>query len=119
MGGPDALDLIAVAREAVLELAGALDGEARYQALMCANALAIAARELVHDDEAMQRQQLRELYGEAMDPDLSLSEMNARLARDIRRGELEGAVELGLRRLLRNQVRSRLALSNPRRLEGG
>lgn len=118
-GAVDATELISLARETVLtHLLPGLEGDARYQALMCANALAIALRELAHDDAAEQRRQLQELYGEVMDPELDLEAMNMRLARDIRRGELDGGVDLGLRRLLRAQVRARLEVSNPRRLGG-
>jgi hypothetical protein len=117
---PDARDLITLARETIAtELAPTLQGEQRYQALMVANALAIALRELEHAEDvrapAGERRRLQELYGDSVDAGEDLTRLNQRLAQDIRRGDLDGAVDLGLRRLFRAQVSERLRISNPRR----
>jgi hypothetical protein len=123
---PGALELLAVARETLLEaVLPQLSGDARYQALMIANAMAIASRELAGGagQAARELEMLEILYGdeagprEAEEDDAARAErLGRRLARDLRAGELDGGPQLGVRRLLRERVRARVAVSNPKRL---
>jgi len=122
---PDALELLAVARETLLDaVLPELRGAARYQALMIANAMAIAQREIAGggDAGASERQMLDTLYGDAEprvdaeDDAARLARLTRRLARDLRNGELDGGPQLGVRRLLRERLEARLAVSNPKRL---
>lgn len=120
---PDALELIDVARETLLEqVLPELEGDARYQALMIANALAIARRELASGDAAAPAElgSLRGLYeleaGAGEPRDEALARLEARLARDLRRGVLDGGPQYAVRRWLRARIESRLAISNPKLL---
>jgi hypothetical protein len=123
---PDALELLAVARETLLEaVLPALSGDTRYQALMIANAMAIAIRELTAGTAraAHELEMLEILYGDEAAPRSAEEDTAARaerltrrLARDLRAGELDGGPQLGVRRLLRERLEARLAVSNPRRL---
>lgn len=125
---PDAIELIEVARESLLEhVLPALEGEARYHALMIANAMAIALRELGAGGTDLEREvdDLRGLYehreGDAADaaeedPVQTLTQLEARLARDLRDGVLDGGPQFAVRRWLRARIESRLAVSNPRAL---
>jgi hypothetical protein len=97
----------------------------RYEALMVANAMAIAARELKAGESDL-RQELRmltQLYGETTVGESGSStkdkvaSLNKRLARDIRSGILDGACAQGVRALLKAQVAARLRLSNPKYLK--
>ena len=121
---PDALELLAIAREWLLEqVLPQLAGDARYQGLMIASALAIALRELrpgAVDLEA-ELEFLHGLYDHGAPPagervEQALQRLDARLAADLRRGELDGGPQWAVRRLLRRRIESRLALSNPKRL---
>ena len=119
MTRPDAKGLLAVTREALREeVAPRLDGALRYQVLMAANALAIALRELEADCSSDVETGLREFYGASVPADEPLASLERRLAADIRRGEFDGAVEHGLRRLLRTRVEAALAVNNPKRIPG-
>ncbi len=122
---PDALELLAIARETLLDaVLPELSGAARYQALMVANALAIARRELCGggDAGAGELEMLDTLYGDAEpragneDDAARLARLTRRLARDLRNGELDGGPQLGVRRMLRERLEARLAVSNPKRL---
>lgn len=121
---PDALDLLEVARETLLgAVAPALDGDARYQALMVANAIAIAIRELTADDTDLPEElaSLRGLYetGDGLadaDGAQALAVLEARLARDLREGVLDGGPQFAVRQWLRRRIEKRLAVSNPRRV---
>lgn len=124
--GSSALELLAVARETLLEqVLPVLEGDARYQGLMIANAMAIALRELAPDrtDPAAELATLRGLYEHAPeeaggatgeDPAALLARLEARLARDLRDGVLDGGPQFAVRRWLRARIESRLAVSNPR-----
>jgi hypothetical protein len=106
-------DLLKVAQatlhEAVLPRVGA---DARYEAAMVANALAIAARELELGPRA--REAERRLLGRFCGaPDAPLAELRARCRADLRAGKPEPAREPELRRLLHEVVHARLAVSNP------
>jgi hypothetical protein len=94
---PDGAELLRVARAELLEtLLPQLPAATHYAARMVANAMAIAAREM------------------AAPPGAQLDA--PRLAREIRSGRHDGA-EATLERLLA-LTRERLAVSNPRVLEG-
>lgn len=126
---PDARELIEVARESLLEhVLPGLEGEARYHALMIASAMAIALRELgtARTDLGDEVESLRGLYehrepdaGPARDEDplQSLAALEARLARDLRDGVLDGGPQFAVRRWLRARLEARLAVSNPRALD--
>jgi hypothetical protein len=123
--GPDAAELLRVARKLLREdLMEAVPSERRYEALMVANAMAIAARELAAGDADLREElaMLTELYGEKIvaesgsDPEEKVAALNGRLAKDIRDGEMDGACAQGVRALLRAQVIARLRISNPKHL---
>lgn len=130
---PDALALLEIARQTLLEqVVPELAGDARYQALMVANAMAMAMRELrptVRDSKAATRS-LRELYrrlgapdgsdGDGPDgpqTDLGSADVEVRFARDLRNGVFDGEAQQQVRKLLRARLEARLAVSNPRRVE--
>ena len=119
---PAAAELLEVAREAILaEIAPSLPESRRYAALMAANALAIASRDLeAPDDGAAELARLAALLPRLApggEPACALREATARLARAIREGRFdEGAPRDRLLAHLREGVRARLAVSNPRAL---
>ncbi|MCP5151042.1 MAG: hypothetical protein H6983_06690 [Ectothiorhodospiraceae bacterium] len=123
---PDAPALLDVARETLLdeETLAAVPDAVRYRLRMAANAMAIAAREVRAGDADVERHLalLGDLYGADVveaagrTPAERASAMQRRLARDIRDGVLDGACAPGVRALLLEQVRRRLAVSNPRHL---
>jgi hypothetical protein len=106
-------DLLEVARatlrEAVLPQLGA---EARYEAAMIGNALAIAARELRLGPKARaaERELLSTFYEK---PEASLDTLRRHLCRDLRAGGPGPEREAELQALLRAVVHARLAISNP------
>jgi hypothetical protein len=122
---PDGAELLKVAREALTrELAAELPESKRYLALMIANAMAIAARELELGDGADRAEltSLRMLFQEP-GPDTSedvadrLEAMNRRLCAEIRAGRFRGgADEVRLRAHLRRSAEARVAISNPKAL---
>ncbi len=123
---PDGAELLRVARQLLREqLLGGISQSQRYEALMVANAMAIAERELEAGDSDL-REELRmlaELYGETI-VDKSgkglkdkVAALNKRLAKDIRRGVMDGACAQGVRALLKAQVIARLRISNPKYLK--
>lgn len=123
---PDGADLLRVARKLLREdLAESIPREQRYEALMIANAMAIAERESEAGDRDLQDElrMLTELYGEeaAGGAGSGLREkvatLNRRLAKDIRAGVLDGACAQGVRVLLTAQVVARLRISNPKYLK--
>lgn len=123
---PEGAELLRVAQKVLRErLLPGISGEQRYEALMVANAMAIAARELEAGESDL-REELRiltELYGEttvsqsgSSNKDKVVS-LNKRLARDIRSGVMDGACAQGVRALLKAQVTARLRISNPKYLK--
>ena len=127
---PTGAELLAAARRTLLEeLIELLPAERRYDGLMVANAMAIAARELAAAD-APARAALAgvaALYGETMEsgPDAAeveraLSGLDRRLAADIRAGAFDaaGARRDALVALLRAVTLARLEISNPKALPG-
>ena len=123
---PDGAELLRVAQKVLRErLLPGITREQRYEALMVANAMAIAARELKAGESDL-REELRmltELYGETTVSKSGSStkdkveSLNKRLARDIRSGVMDGACAQGVRTLLKAQVTARLRISNPKYLK--
>jgi Domain of unknown function (DUF6285) len=119
---PSAADLLEIARAAILaEIAPALPESQRYAALMAANALAIAGRELAAPaaatDEIARLAALLPDWKPTGDESRDLREGTALLAARIRAGEFgEGEPRTRLLAHLRESTRSRLAVSNPRAL---
>ncbi|MCW2240468.1 DUF6285 domain-containing protein [Azospirillum canadense] len=107
---PDACGLVEIAlktfREVVLSAASA---EQRFPALMIANALSIAEREL--KGAADPAAALRRLLGEEGDADTLLR----RLCEAIAEGRFDGRTDL--RPVLWEITRARLAVSNPKYLQ--
>ena len=91
MNGIDARDLLAIARQTLLaDIAPGLSGETRFKALMVANAMAIAGREVQ--------------YGAVPEPpDAAL------LCADIRAGRRDGDHDLAQGLLLLAQSRCRIS----------
>lgn len=122
---PTASELLKVARETLLnELLPRLSSEQKYPALMVANTMAIAAREIEsgNADLSEELKMFALLYGEDVvasatsDIDAQVAKLNARLAQDIRTGRFDGKSER-LRALLLDRVRARLRISNPKYLK--
>lgn len=122
---PDGAELLRVAQKVLRErLLPGIAKEQRYEALMVANAMAIAARELQAGESDL-REELRmltELYGDTVVSESGsstkekVSALNKRLAKDIRSGVMDGACAQGVRALLKAQVTARLRVSNPKYL---
>ena len=118
---PAAPDLLAIARATILEqIAPALPEPQRYAALMAANALAIAGRDLAAPDASAA--ELTRVAALLPGPGpgggtAALREATAHLAKAIREGRFdEGEARASLLAHLRRTVRERLAVSNPRAL---
>jgi hypothetical protein len=123
---PDGAELLRVARKLLREeFLDEVPAERRYEALMVANAMAIAAREVEAGDADMHKElrMLTELYGEKIvsesgaHPENQVAALNRGLAIDIRAGVMDGACAQGVRTLLRAQVTARLRISNPKHLK--
>ncbi len=125
---PSGAELLSAARTTLLqELLTELPERRRYLALMVANAMAIAARELGLGD-GIDRAELTSLRRLFQDPEPDSSEevaarleaLNRRLCVEIRRGGFAGGVEEArLRDHLRRSVEARVAVSNPKALSQG
>jgi hypothetical protein len=123
---PSGAELLKIAREALTrELVAELPEGKRYLALMIANAMAIAARELELGDGADRAEltSLRMLFQDS-GPDTSeevadrLEAMNRRLCAEIRGGNFSGGTEEArLRDHLRRSAEARVAISNPKALK--
>lgn len=123
---PDATDLLAIARATLLDkLLPRLPEDLRYDALMIANALAIASREHAGGDDAAQSElaRLRELFAERKKPlagtalVAALAGYNQRLAAEIRAGRFDGKERTALLEHLAQTTTDELAVSNPRALK--
>jgi hypothetical protein len=122
---PDAAALLEEARRTLLEsLLPLLPSEHRYDGLMVANAMAIAARETGRGETALREavQRLEALFpepaGDSQDLRARLLALERRLARELRAGRYDAA---GSRRqavadYLRWSVSARLRVSNPKAL---
>jgi hypothetical protein len=119
---PGAADLLEIARATILaDVAPSLPEDKRYAALMAANALAIAGREIAASDStAAELARIGALLPEPAPPGddrTAIREATSRLARAIREGRFdEGEPRTRLLAHLRECVRARLAVSNPRAL---
>jgi len=109
--------LLETARAQLLELAAQLAGTQKYQALMAANAIGIAAREHAQGEQARRdiAQAIAAFYRGIGLPDAPADE--ARLARDLRDGTLGAAHDRALLALFDHIARRRLAIANPRHLQ--
>jgi predicted RecA/RadA family phage recombinase len=123
---PDGAELLRVAQKVLRErLMQGIAEDQRYEALMVANAMAIAARELKAGDSdiVQELRMLTQLYGDTTVGESGhgtkdkVASLNKRLARDIRSGVLDGACAQGVRALLKAQVTARLRVSNPKYLK--
>jgi len=118
---PDGAALLAEARRTLLELLlPLLPPERRYDGLMVANAMAIAAREFGNSEEAL-REAVATMLGAPLPPacsgDDQVADLEARLARQIRAGKYDaGDGREALRRYLRAATIARVRLSNPKLL---
>jgi hypothetical protein len=112
---PDGGALLAAARRLLLEeLLPLLPPERRYDGLMIGNALAIAGRELA-DGGAAERAAAARLAGFYGQPDAPADALERRLAAEIRAGRYDrGAGRGALLALLREELRERLRIANPK-----
>jgi hypothetical protein len=123
---PSGAELLAIARQVLRDrLLPRLPEDCRYDTLMVANAMAIAAREAEAGETPLRAELagIAALYGEtAADPagrqalTQAVAAANRRLARDIRDGAFAGR-EAALRRHLDRVVAGQLAVSNPKALD--
>jgi hypothetical protein len=123
---PDAAELLAIARETLLaRLLPALPEASRYDALMIANAMAIAARELAAGDVAAQSElaRLNALYAESGKDvsgntlHIALKDYNRRLTADIRGGRFDDRERTALLDHLEKTAVDKLAVANPKALK--
>lgn len=106
-------DLLEIARATLREsVLPQVAADARYDAAMVGNAMAIASRELELGPKvrAEERALLAELYDT---PEASLAELQRRLCRDLRQGTLKSSRAAALDELLPRLVHARLSISNP------
>ena len=123
---PDATELLAIARSTLLDkLLPRLPEELRYDALMIANAMVIAAREHAAGDTAAHARlaRLSALLAERNEPLASAelqsarADLNRRLAAAIRAGRFDDQDRAALLDHLAQTAADELAVSNPRALE--
>jgi hypothetical protein len=106
-------DLLEVARRTLREqVMPSLEGGARYEAAMVANAMVIAIREIELGGRIRAEEQvlLAEFLGT---PAAALPQLRRRLCRELRDGAVLTNRPDELRTLLRKLVHARLAVSNP------
>ena len=124
---PHAVELLKAAREAYTTgILPALPEALRYTALMVANAMAIAAREIAAGDAAARAEceRLRALLPERSEGlageklQRALEEYNQRLVHEIRAGRFDGKDRGVLLEHLRRTTQEKLAVSNPKALQG-
>jgi len=117
MTRPDARELLVIARQTLLhDLLPALPDELRYQTLMVANAMAIAARECEAGTQGSveEGKRLCELLD---DPQASLATARRELAMAIREGRYDAPPRRSrLLEVLRRTTLAHLAISNPKAL---
>ena len=122
---PDARDLLEIARHAfAAEVLPVVPEDLRYTALMIANAMAIAQREIAAGDAPL-RGEFRRLVGllseNAAAPGGSalrdaVESYNRRLANEIRAGRFDGEKRAAMLKHLRRTTEEKLAVSNPKAL---
>ena len=124
---PNASELLVIARATfTAEILPALPEKLRYSALMIANALAIARREIEAGDAPLRAEFERltmllaeiprEVTGEALPA--ALADYNRRLASQIRAGRFDREERAVLLEHLRKTTQEKLAVSNPKALSG-
>ena len=117
---PDAAELLSIARTVLREaVAPGLAGEARFNVLMVANAMAMAIREFQQGAglDGAEEADLRSLYDAPDTTTATAEDLSRRLAADIRAGQFdEDPKAAALHRLLLADIRRRLAIGNPRYL---
>lgn len=123
---PDATELLAIARTTLLDkLLPRLPEDLRYDGLMIANAMAIAAREHAGGESAAQAE-LARLHGLFAEPvellsgaalASELAQSNRRLVADIRQGRFDGKERAALLAHLEKTAADELAIANPRALK--
>lgn len=110
---PDGADLLVIAREVLKnELLPLLPKDRQVDALMIANAMGIAERQLRNGDAPAREEQ--KALGELLQQDGSLSELNRAFARAIRAGGMDA--NLQARQLLWEATLARVRESAPRAL---
>ena len=123
---PSATELLAIARSTLLDkLLPRVPEELRYDVLMIANAMAIAAREHTAGDTAMQAEvaRLAALLKDQCKPRAGAElmcarrELTRRLAAQIRAGRFDEPNRAALLDHLTQTAADELAVSNPRALE--
>jgi Domain of unknown function (DUF6285) len=123
---PTGAELLAEARRTLLELLlPLLPADRRYDGLMIANAMAIAARELAGADSLRKAVDalapLVQVESADAAPAEQVRQLEGQLARDIRAGvyDAPGSRRDAARRYLREVTIARLQLSNPKALGEG
>lgn len=120
---PGALDLIETARDTFTNaVLPTLSGELRYTALMIANAMGIALREIdaAHTPLRAEWWRLCKLFGESSPPPggtalhRTLAHYNQRLVRAIRAGRFDGEERAAMMLHLRRTTEEKLAVSSPK-----
>ena len=123
---PDARNLLQTARNVfIAEILPALPAASRYTALMIANAMAIAQREIAAGDAplAAECERLGALLSEPAAAPAGealrgvLAGYNRRLAGEIRAGRFDGKERAALLEHLRRTTGEKLAVSNPKMLK--
>jgi hypothetical protein len=123
---PDATELLTTARATLLDkLLPRVPEELRYDALMIANAIAIAAREHAAGDTAAHAElaRLSALLSECHEPRAgaeliaACADLKRRLAAEIRAGRFDDKGRAALLDHLAQTAADELAVSNPRALE--
>ena len=127
---PSASELLRAVREFLEDdLVPALEGRRRFHALVAANVLAIVERELDGEEEQLARQWDRLAALFQLDPATrpgapsalrpAISDLETRLVERIRSGEADaGDLAARVRTHVRATVLEKLAVANPRYLEG-
>ena len=123
---PSGAELLREARRVLREeIAAELEGELRFKALMVANAMAMAMRELERGDRPPRAElaALSELLAASPDADdgrqrleAVLADLNNRFAAEIRGGRRDADAQA--HELLLMQARARVEESNPKALQG-
>lgn len=124
---PEGAALLAIARRVLLrEILPGLGTDQRYNGLMIANAMAIAARELALDGAAGPRERALIAAAYGADPAAgpapaaaeSLDALNRRLAADLRARRFGPAAAAALAALFDHQIAARISLANPAHRNG-
>jgi hypothetical protein len=114
---PNATELIETVRELLQDkLLPTMTGHGAFEVRIAANLLAIVLRELVHEPAAAKAERARLVALLGLDG--STEQLETELVRRIRAGELSVDDE-ALRTHLRESVRDRLAVANPKYLARG